>query len=190
MDHLILNYKPILDSYCFVKEESEEIVFFNRDTYITLNGDSVEDILDLIPLLSGELSTEQLAKKLELPIEYLCEIIKVLDENNIIKNYDMLEKYKFMDKDLQRYEKFISNLTGSVSSAFGDIEVTHTKKIVLMGNRELQENLKKAFWYQIFIFRNESNSKCKSNNSSRLFLKMRTYLVKQMNYLNLMESHF
>lgn len=145
MDHLILNYKPILDSYCFVKEESEEIVFFNRDTYITLNGDSVEDILDLIPLLSGELSTEQLAKKLELPIEYLCEIIKVLDENNIIKNYDMLEKYKFMDKDLQRYEKFISNLTGSVSSAFGDIEVTHTKKIVLMGNRELQENLKKAF---------------------------------------------
>ncbi len=27
MDHLILNYKPILDSYCFVKEESEEIVF-------------------------------------------------------------------------------------------------------------------------------------------------------------------
>ncbi|MEM5687352.1 hypothetical protein AAHB49_17135 [Bacillus cereus] len=65
---------------------------------------------------------------MELPIEYLCEIIKVLDENNIIKNYDMLEKYKFMDKDLQRYEKFISNLTGSVSSAFGDIEVTHTKK--------------------------------------------------------------
>ncbi|HDR7762422.1 hypothetical protein [Bacillus cereus] len=144
MKKTILNYKPILDSYCFVKNEDGGIVFFNRDTYLNLNGDSVEDILVLIPLLTGELSTEQLAAELELPIEYLCDIINLLSENNIVKNYDMLEKYKFVDKELQRYEKFISNLTGSISSAFGDIEDTYAKKVILMGNEELQEYVKKA----------------------------------------------
>ncbi|AEW53697.1 TPA: hypothetical protein ACGXMA_005334 [Bacillus cereus] len=144
MKNEVLNYKPIIDSYCFVKEDDEGLTFFNRDTYINFHGGSVEDIFALIPLLTGKLSTEQLAEKLELPIEYMCDIIKLLDEKNIIKNYDLQEKYKFMDKELQRYERFISNLTGSLSSAFEGIEAIYTKKIVLMGNEELQESVRKA----------------------------------------------
>ena len=69
-----------------------------------------------------------------------------------------------MDKELQRYERFISNLTGSLSSAFEGIEAIYTKKIVLMGNEELQESVRKACGTK-FLSRNESNSKCKSYNS-------------------------
>ncbi|OWT47605.1 hypothetical protein [Bacillus sp. K2I17] len=145
MENELLNYKPIIDSYSFVKESDGELIFFNRDTYITCSGDSVEDILALVPLLTGNLSTEQLAEKVELPVEYVCDIIQLLDSKNVIKNYDMNEKCIITNKELQRHERFISNLTGSLSSAFRDIEAIYTQKIVLMGNEELKRNLKVAF---------------------------------------------
>ncbi|MED2032115.1 hypothetical protein P4V74_12650 [Bacillus thuringiensis] len=145
MENELLNYKPIIDGYSFVKESDGELIFFNRDTYITCNGDSVEDILALIPLFTGNLSTEQLAEKVELPVEYACDIIQLLANKNIIKNYDMNEKCIFTSKELQRHERFISNLTGSLSSSFRDIEIMYSQKIVLMGNEELQGNLKRAF---------------------------------------------
>lgn len=59
----------------------------------------------------------------------------------------MNEKCIFTSKELQRHERFISNLTGSLSSSFRDIETMYSQKIVLMGNEELQGNLKESLWY-------------------------------------------
>lgn len=141
MENLINNKLLLKNSFYEFNREKEELLFYTDKKEYVFKGKSTFDLMDIFPLLNKENTIESIAKSLNLPIEYITQIIQILvDKNLIIFNSD--NRY-FSNKSLE-------NLCLSVTHSDSKLVSTETistfigRKLGVVGNEDVFTELFKS----------------------------------------------
>lgn len=129
----------ILKGY-FYRFENDDLVFFNQNKRVAMQGETTSDIVEILPFFDGSHSIKDISLKSGLPENYVSAIINSLHQNEIITFINSIDEYghhsNFELSVLQNYSyKYINDYDDFNI----DKNIFFSKDIKILGNNKLSK---------------------------------------------------
>lgn len=143
MEEILKKSFVLKNSFCEFNKENEEFYIYTNNKEFVFNGKSTHDLNEMFPLMRKNFTVSEIAVSLNLPTEYISQIIKILIDKNLV--IVVSSNYKqFSNESIENI--YFSSIEESKESSFPNhLGLFLGKKIGFVGN----EYLYNAFSYSL-----------------------------------------
>lgn len=126
--------KPIIKGYKYFYNENE-LIFYNEDRVLEINGNSTREIIKILPYLNGTFTLEEISIKSNQPIELVEQIFNVLKNKELVK-IEIEESISVSNESLNLFN-FLSQYCEDLNDVLKDIEQLKNTKVGVIGDKKL-----------------------------------------------------
>ncbi|MFT4416040.1 TOMM precursor leader peptide-binding protein [Fredinandcohnia humi] len=147
-------------NFFYREDENSTLVLFNHVNKISLSGETSKDVCKILPLLDGNYTIKEICNRVEMPIEYVLKIMKVLEENNIISIFKNSNEFgKTLNHEVSIFENLSLRKMSTVDHYISDRKRILSKNIQVVGENYIakQININLSNHFNIVNDRNNYN---------------------------------